>query len=250
MHLIAHRGASHDAPENTLAAFRLGWQQDADGIEGDFHLTKDGHIVCMHDATTERVGDRVAIIAQSTLAELRQIDIGIKKGPQWKGERIPTLDEVLATVPRGKRVYLEIKCGPEILAPLERILVASGVQPEQALIIAFNAEIIAATKRCLPHLQAAWLTGLYVDEKTGGWSPSVEVILTTLERIGADGVDIVAHPSIGPSFVQRLAAARKQLHVWTVDTLEVAQQFQALGAASLTTNRPGWLRPQLRTSHP
>ena len=69
--IIAHRGASHDAPENTLAAFRLAWEQGADGVEGDYYLTKDGEVVCIHDATTGRTGDRDLKVASSTLAELR-----------------------------------------------------------------------------------------------------------------------------------------------------------------------------------
>ena len=74
--VIAHRGASYDAPENTLAAFRLAWQQGADGIEGDFYLTADGEIVCLHDSDTGRTGDRKLSVGQSTLAELRKVDVG------------------------------------------------------------------------------------------------------------------------------------------------------------------------------
>lgn len=148
--LIAHRGASYDAPENTLAAFHLAWQQDADGIEGDFRLTKDGEVVCLHDATTDRVSDRCLTVADCTVAELRQVDVGAWKGPQWKGERIPTIGEVLATVPRGKRIFIEIKCGTKIIAPLQQALGKSGLRPEQLTVIAFAADVIAKTKRRLP----------------------------------------------------------------------------------------------------
>ncbi|MFV2065815.1 MAG: glycerophosphodiester phosphodiesterase family protein, partial [Pirellulales bacterium] len=97
--IVGHRGASHDAPENTLAAFQLAWQRGADGVEGDFYLTSDGHIVCIHDADTERVAGEKLIVAESTLADLRQLDVGAWKGERWRGEKIPTLEEVLATVP-------------------------------------------------------------------------------------------------------------------------------------------------------
>src|SRR5271170_7325637 len=89
--VIAHRGASYDAPENTLAAFRLAWQQGADGIEGDFYLTDDGEIVCLHDSDTGRTGDRKLSVGQSTLAQLRTVDVGVSKGEKFRGERIPTL---------------------------------------------------------------------------------------------------------------------------------------------------------------
>ncbi len=100
--VIAHRGASFNAPENTLAAFRLAWQQGADGIEGDFYLTDDGEIVCLHDSDTGRTGDRKLSVGQSTLEQLRTVDVGISKGEKFRGERIPTLAEVLAVVPAGQ----------------------------------------------------------------------------------------------------------------------------------------------------
>ena len=76
--IVAHRGASHDAPENTLAAFRLAWEKDADAIEGDFYLTRDQQIVCLHDETTERTapGQTCLQVAESTREQLRTLDVG------------------------------------------------------------------------------------------------------------------------------------------------------------------------------
>src|SRR5580704_16419303 len=127
--VIAHRGASFDAPENTLAAFRLAWKQGADGIEGDFYLTDDGEIVCLHDSDTGRTGDRKLSVGQSTLEQLRKVDVGISKGEKFRGERIPTLAEVLAIVPAGKRIFIEVKCGPQILPALKRNLHQSQLLP-------------------------------------------------------------------------------------------------------------------------
>src|SRR6185369_848081 len=88
--LIAHRGASRDAPENTLAAFRLAWQQGADGIEADFRLTRDGRVVCLHDASTGRTAGVDLAVAEASLEELKRLDVGGWKGARWAGERIPT----------------------------------------------------------------------------------------------------------------------------------------------------------------
>ena len=79
--IIGHRGASEDAPENTLAAFRLAWTQNADAAETDVYLSKDGEIVVIHDANTRRVGGRNRKVVDQTVAELKQLDIG-----RWKGE--------------------------------------------------------------------------------------------------------------------------------------------------------------------
>ncbi|MCB9949963.1 MAG: hypothetical protein H6824_03175 [Planctomycetaceae bacterium] len=99
--IVAHRGASYDAPENTLPAFKLAWEKGADAIEGDFYLTKDQQIVCIHDKDTKRTGKNqpVLTVAESTLAELRKVDVGSWKDAKYKETFIPTIQEVLATVP-------------------------------------------------------------------------------------------------------------------------------------------------------
>ncbi len=122
--IIAHRGASRDAPENTLAAVRLAWEQDADAVEVDVRLSADGHIVVIHDENTHRTTGKRKPVHEQTLAELKALNAGGHKGSQWTGESIPMLTEVLHTVPDGKQVFVEIKCGTNILHELERIVTA------------------------------------------------------------------------------------------------------------------------------
>src|SRR4051812_19201695 len=110
--IIAHRGASHDAPENTLAAVRLAWAQHADAVEVDVHLTRDWRLAVIHDPDTRRTGDEVCVVADSTLAELQRLDVGQWKDPRFAGERIPTLEDVFGSVPDGKRTFVELKSGP------------------------------------------------------------------------------------------------------------------------------------------
>ncbi|NJL18973.1 MAG: hypothetical protein HC901_01285 [Bdellovibrionaceae bacterium] len=87
--LIAHRGASHQAPENTLPAFRMAWQEEADGIETDIHLTRDGRLACIHDADTQRITGTNLVVAESTFTELQALDAGSWKGPQWTAPASP-----------------------------------------------------------------------------------------------------------------------------------------------------------------
>jgi glycerophosphoryl diester phosphodiesterase len=244
--VIAHRGAADDAPENTLAAFKLAWQQGADGIEGDFHLTTDGEIVCIHDADTKRTAGQAKKVAEATLAELRQFDVGAWKGERWRGARIPTLDEVLTTVPDGKQVFIEIKCGPQILPALKQVLAGSGLQPGQAIVMSFDAHVIAEAKRLLPQLKALWLTDFKANPETGV-RPTATKILQTLEKIGADGVGCRAHPVVDRAFMQTLRTAQKEVHLWTVDGVPMAKRYLQLGVNSLTSNRAGWLKQQLRS---
>ena len=158
--VIAHRGASFDAPENTLAAFRLAWEQGADGIEGDFYLTADGEIVCLHDSDTGRTGGRKLSVGQSTLAELRKVDVGAWRGDKFRGEPIPTLAEVLGVVPEGKKIFVEIKCGPQIVPRVQRDLVRSHLKPAQVTIISFHESVIDAVRKQLPDYKANLLASL------------------------------------------------------------------------------------------
>lgn len=244
--IIAHRGASFDAPENTLAAFRLAWEEGADGIEGDFRLTSDGEIVCLHDPSTGRTAGADLAVADSTLPRLRELDVGSWKEEKWRGEPIPTLREVIATVPQGKRLFIELKSGPEILIPLAAILAETGLGEEQAAVLSFSEEVTAEARKLLPQVRALWITDYKPDRQSGGWSPSIEAILKTLERTGASGLASQAHGSIDAAFVRAVRTAGKEFHVWTVDDHAAAARFVALGVDSITTNRPGWLRGRLR----
>jgi len=248
--IVAHRGASHDAPENTLAAFQLAWQEGADAIEGDFYLSKDGRVVCIHDSTTKRTAGKNLKVAAATLAELQALDVGSWKHAKYAGERIPTLADVLATVPPGKRIFIEIKCGPEVLPAVKKALLASKLKPEQTVIICFKAEVIAAAKKLLPDRKAMWLTSFRKSKATGTWSPDAKSVLATLAKTGADGVDCNAHKCVGNEFVQSLRKAGKEFHVWTVDDPAVARRFVNLGVDTITTNRPAFLRKELGQKAP
>lgn len=240
--LTAHRGASYDAPENTLAAFNLAWEQGADGIEGDFYLTSDGHVVCLHDATTKRTGDKDLTAATSTLAELKAVDVGSFKGPQWAGEKIPTLAEVIATIPAGKYIQVEVKVGLEIVEPVAQILEASALTDNQILIICFNKEVVAAFKKRLPGCRALWLVSI---KDTG---PTADEVLQVLKATGADGVGTSANAKvIVEDYVKRVQADGKyEFNVWTVNSGSLASQFAATGMQAITTDRPAFLRPFLR----
>jgi len=89
MEIIGHRGASFDAPENTLASFRRGWEQHADAVELDIRQTKDGRIVVIHDQDTQRVTGVNRLVEEQTLEEIRQLDAGVWKDSRWVGEKVP-----------------------------------------------------------------------------------------------------------------------------------------------------------------
>ncbi len=247
--ITAHRGASDDAPENTLAAFRLAWQQGADAIEGDFRLSSDGEIVCIHDADTARTCGRKLVVADTPLARLRELDYGRWKSSGFAGETCPTLAEVLATVRPGKRLYVELKTGPEIVPQLARDLERAAVAPAAVVLIAFDEATVVACKERLPAVKAHWLTAFKETVKgAGNWRPTAARIAATVNRCGADGVGLQARPDvIDTNFIETLRAAGVgEFHVWTVDHSEDARHFAKLGAVGITTNRPSFLRAALQ----
>lgn len=246
--IVAHRGASHDAPESTMAAFELAWQQDADAIEGDFYLTRDGQIICTHDRTTGRTADDDLVVAESTLAELRALDVGSWKGSQWAGERPPTLDEVFACVPDGKKIFVEIKCGPEIMDALVEAVERSSLADEQIVVISFNAEVIAAVRDRLPDLKANWLVSYRRDDDTGEWSPTLDHVFSTLERIDATGLSTHANREvIDAAVVADLRSRGYEFHTWTINDVEPARHFAELDVDTVTTDRPAHIREALAT---
>lgn len=242
--IVGHRGASHDSPENTVAAIKLAWEQQADGSEFDIYLTKDGKIAVIHDKDTKRTaGGANKVVAESTLAELRALDVGKWKGERFAGEKIPTLDEMLATVPDGKRVFVEVKCGPEIVPELVRVLRASGLKPEQTPVISFSATVIAAVKKARPDVPAYWLVSL--TAKKGGKPPTAEALVARAREIRADGLDLSASEVLDAAYAKAVKAAGLKLYVWTVNDPAVARRMAALGVDGITTDRPAWLREQL-----
>ena len=246
--IIAHRGASYDAPENTLAAYRLAWEQQADGAEGDFQLTRDGRIVCIHDRTTGRTANADLVVADTNLAELQGLDVGVAKGARFAGERMATLEEILHKLPPEKLFYIEIKCGAEILLPLRQVVASCGAGPGQLRILCFDADLIAQARRVLPDVKAHWLVDYQADAIAGVKSPSHEGIWRTLGRINADGLNSQADASmLTPDFVRQLRAADLEVAAWTVDDPILAKQLIQAGVEALTTNRPGRLLEQLRS---
>jgi glycerophosphoryl diester phosphodiesterase len=241
--IIGHRGASYDAPENTVAAFKLSWQQKADASELDIFLSKDGKIVVLHDKDTKRVAGVDKKVAEQTFAELRLLDVGKWKGAKFAGEKIPTLDEMLVTTPTGKRVFVEVKIGPEIVPELDRVLKASGLEPVQTPIISFHAPVIAEVKKVRPDLAAYWIVN--IKPAKGKETPTAESLIATAKSIKADGLDLSVTPALDKAFAGKVKAAGLKLYVWTVNDVDVARRMVDIGVDGITTDRPGWLREQL-----
>ena len=244
--IVAHRGESADAPENTLAAFRLAWARGVRTIELDVHLTRDGEAIVIHDADTRRTTGVPGLVRERTLAELRALDAGRWKGERWAGERLPTLAEALATIPDGGRCLVEIKVGPEAVPAVAAAIRASGKTPGQLAIIAFGLATAAEAKRQLPAVPVYLLSGFARDSATGAWTPPIDTLIARATGARLDALDLAAAGPLDADAVRRIRAAGLGLHVWTVDDSTVARRMAALGVDGITTNRAAWMRALLR----
>lgn len=249
--IVAHRGASYDAPENTLASERLAWEQRADAVETDIFLTKDGRIIVSHDKSPKRTTGREGAIPNLTFDELRTFDAGSWKDPKFAGEKLPTLDEQIALIPAGKRMLVEIKVGPEIVPELQRCVQRTGASEKNITIISFNYDALQAVRQALPRLRTLYLVGYKAPDgkpkdPKAKKQPTLDEVITQARAAKLTGLDLQHTWPLTAADVGKIKAAGLELHVWTVDDVAVARHWIELGAASITTNRPGWLREQLK----
>ena len=242
--IIAHRGASFDAPENTLSSMKLAWAQKADGIETDLHLSKDGKIVISHDFDFKRVGGSTNKIVTQTWDEVKGTDVGAWKDATYAGEKVPTFDSLLATLEKGKRIFIEIKVGPEILPEMALVIAASGKAPEQMPIIVFSFETAVAAKKKFPKHEVSWLHSWAKDKNTGEF-PAIAELIAKAKAGGLDGLDLHQGFPVDKEFVKQVKDAALKLYVWTVDDPAMAKKWADAGVDGITTNRPQWLREQL-----
>jgi glycerophosphoryl diester phosphodiesterase len=238
--IIAHRGASAYAPENTLAAVNLAWEMDADAVEVDVHQSKDGRIIVCHDTTTKRTSGGIDLkISETPAAELRQLDVGLFKGRKFAGEKLPFLEEVIATVPKGKQLFVEVKCGQEIIPALKTMLRESG-KIDRMVVIGFGLDTMSAVKKAIPEVPVYWLAYSEMDKETNTRIPSDPVWIKWARENGVDGLN-VHHEGVHAEFAKAVLDSGMGFYVWTVNSPEDARRLIALGVQGITTDKPDLL---------
>jgi glycerophosphoryl diester phosphodiesterase len=164
--VMGHRGAMGYAPENTMASFELAYKMGVDAVELDVHLSKDGHLVVIHDESVDRTTDGAGAVNHLTLSELRALDAGAKYDAQFAGQRIPTLEEVLVWADGKLPVIIECKIQPDWEAVVEALvsLVDRLDASDRVAFISFDHFIVRGLKKRRPHWQAGALyLGRVVD---------------------------------------------------------------------------------------
>ena len=276
--VIAHRGASAYAPENTIAAFELAVEQGAPWYELDCHLAGDGGVIVTHDADLDRVTGTAGLVREKSIAELQALDAGAWFAPEFAGERMPTLAEALAMAKGRIGVYVEIKNADDDGALLEALIAeadgavdlcdglaarfmemveASGTRnlaltraaiaeiraqdmEEQVVVQSFSAVVCLVARVEAPELRVEYL-GSDSKDHPERWPR----FLSFGRLIGVHGFNI-HHESATPERIADFHARGETVAVWTVNEPALMRRYADWGVDGLITDRPDVALAQYR----
>ncbi|MEU6392518.1 glycerophosphodiester phosphodiesterase [Streptomyces sp. NPDC046939] len=259
--VVAHRGASQDAPEHTLAAYKKAIEDGADALECDVRLTADGHLVCVHDRRVNRTSNGRGAVSALELADLATLDFGswkdlrdlkglkgsrpLEESPDWAGNTadtsVLTLERLLElVVDAGRRVELAIETkhptrwAGQVEERLLLLLKRFGLdapppdEPSQVRVMSFSARSLLRVQEASPTLPTVYLMQFVSPRHREGRLPRGV-------RIAGPGIRIVrSHPA----YIEKLTRAGHQVHVWTVNEPEDVDLCVRLGVDAIITNRP------------
>ncbi|KFE59522.1 glycerophosphodiester phosphodiesterase [Hyalangium minutum] len=239
MLLLAHRGASADAPENTLEAFSEAVRQGADGVELDAQVCGSGEVVVCHDERLDRLAGLPWQVGTTAWWKLQRADVGTSLG--FRPARIPLLEEVLDALPSHFLVNIELKCAQVRDGGLSRRvaeLVTQKGLSERVVISSFNSMCLFRVAAVAPSLRRGLL--IHPDRP---WAPQAHLLSPLVSSHSVHP----HHSACTPERMEEWLNAGLRVAAWTVDAPERARELEALGVSYLITNRPGALREALRS---
>ena len=228
--IVAHRGYSEKYPENTIAAIEGGIDAGSNGIEFDVYRCASGEIVLLHDSTLDRTTDGTGKVSETTLADLRKLDAGSWKGKQFKGERIPTLDEALNVFKNtDATAVVEIKTLEVGTQQLADCIASHKIK---ACVISFNSEALRRVKEANSATRCAFL----VSRIPKGNDPATWLIAQT-QKLKCEIID-VNYKMLSPELIKTLQSNGIEVWAWTVNDIVVMQALVDWGIDGITTDRP------------
>lgn len=224
--IIAHRGASSYAPENTLAAFDLALQMKVSHIELDVHLTGDGHLVVIHDDTVDRTTDGSGAVMDHTLATLRGLDAGAWFGEQFAGQRVPTFEEVLTRYKERVHFHVEIKGRSPDLVQRTVDSIRAHRMEGQVTLTSFQRVRLEEVRHYAPEWPTSWLVHEVNDE-----------VIAQAHALGLTQLCPRA-VAVTPEWVDRLHCEGFVVRAWGVSDEALMQRVVQAGADGMTINFP------------
>jgi len=230
--IFAHRGASSYAPENTLAAFDLALRQGAEAIELDAKLTADGQVVVIHDQTVDRTTQGSGRVKEMSLAQLKELDAGSHFDMKFKGEPIPTLDEVFAAF--GQQLFINVELTNyaslfDALPDKAAGLVKQHKLSQRVIFSSFNPIALLRIHRLLPETPIGLLA---LPGNSGAWARSWPGRIVPYQAL---------HPAledVTPGLVEKCHRLGKQVFVWTVNQVEDMRRLVAMRVDGIFTDDP------------
>ena len=230
MIIFAHRGYSKKYPENTMLAFEKAIEVGADGIETDVHLSKDGELVITHDETLDRVSTGTGMVGSHTYKELLEFDFGIKKGPEFKGQKIPRLIDLIKLI-KEKDLFLniEIKIGFPLYPGIEEKVLDLIIKEDildKVIISSFNHYSLALLRNLNKNIK---LAPLYVS-----------AIYRPYDYAKSFGANYI-HPNyqvVNEDIVKESHSNGVKVNMYTVNDLKVALGLKAMGVDGIITDDP------------
>lgn len=236
MLVIAHRGASAVAPESTRAALEAAITGDADGVELDVQLSRDGRLIIFHDERLDRTTDGAGAVARHTYPDLARLDAGAWFNPRFSGQRILLASQALRLFRSHGLVNLELKPtarGPMLIDRLVRCLQWTG-SVRRVLVSSFATMLLERLRRRGPTVARAVICHRHFDRA-----------LAAARRLACDAI----HPHVDlvtPQRVVRAHADGLRVHVWTVDRIAVARRLAGWGVDGIFSNDPARMTRALR----
>lgn len=237
--MVAHRGASAARPEHTLGAYELALQEGADGLECDVRLTRDGHLVCVHDRTIDRTSTGTGIVSEMTLDELSVFNYGTAEEPAELLQLSSLIALALDWSARPVKLFIETKhpvrfgglVESKLLEELQRFGIASPASADhsRAVVMSFSASAVWRIRRSAPLLPTV-LLGESARYLGGGAATTVGAT-----AVGPSVKTLHEHPDM----VDKAAAAGRATYCWTVDTRSDVELCRELGVSWVATNFPG-----------
>lgn len=230
--IFAHRGASAHAPENTIAAFELALTQQADAIELDVKLSSDGYVVVYHDPTLDRTTNGKGKLKDVTLAGLKKLDAGSFFSEKFKGEPIPTLDEVFEAV--GKRTFINVeltnyKTPHDQLVETVCMLIKKHKMQKNVIFSSFLASNLSKARSYLPEVPRGLLA---LNGFLGSWARSFGFAFGKYQALHPYLTDMTQQE------VARVHRLNRRVHVWTVNAEQDMRRLFGWGVDGIFTDDP------------
>ncbi len=235
--VVAHRGSSFAAPENTLASAKLSIAMNADGSECDVYQIADGTLVLLHDANLKRTTGLDKKVVECDYDTVSKLDAGSWKDPKYAGEKIPTLPEYLSLFKGANtRPVIEIKMEGIELPVVQAIQQADLTA--RVVVIAFSENVVKKVREIEPRISVAWLYG----KKEEGWTveQTADFLTEKAEYCNTRILDL-NHELLSPELLKILRNRGFFVWAWTVDDPARMETLLRWGIDSITTNKPDLL---------